>query len=159
MMDMMKAIKLISTALIALAIPIYASAAGMNCDKVHPEDPKLVKVNDDNKINDILKAIPFNDMKMSYKNIGERLPNLHMKVKLIVYGVVTADEVCSSGGALKKGDMMYQFSTSDPNEAVTRHYCQISSRYVLIKRANKWLAQDRTGNFLMNNRCEAPSLD
>lgn len=151
----MNAMQWFGLATVTLTLPLQATAAA--CDNVMPEEAKVVKVDDPNKINTILKGIPFNDKDMPYKHIGERFPKLGMKVERVVYGKVTMEEVCSSGGAIKKGDVMYQFSTSEPHEGITRQYCQISSRYVLLKRGKKWLAYDRTGNFLMNNKCAAPS--
>lgn len=107
------------------------------------------------EIDRVLASIPSQDRSMPYKTLGERLPNLGLVVKLITYGQVEPDEVKQSGGLYKRGDVLYRFSTNEPNPAI-RSICPISSVFSLVKRGSKWLPDDRTANFLVSARCVAP---
>ena len=93
---------------------------------------------------------------MPYKNLGERLPNLGLAVTQIMFGRLQSDEIGCSQGLYKLKDVYYQFWTNEPNEIVKR-ICPISPAFVIVKRGNHWLPDDRTSNFLLNGYvCTAP---
>ena len=106
-------------------------------------------------IDKILKSIPNNDKSTPYKNLGERLPKLGLTVKYIQIGKLQNDEIKSSKGIYNHGDVMYDFTTNEPN-GVVESICPISTMFSFIKRGNAWLPNDRTANFLLSYKCEAP---
>ena len=108
------------------------------------------------EIDRILNSIPSNDRSMPYKTLAERLPNLGLVVNDISFGKLQADEIRISQGLYWPGDVLYQFSTNEPNDAVKR-ICPIWRSFSLLRRGNRWLPQDRTSNFLLNGyACNAP---
>lgn len=128
----------------ALLLPLAAGAAS---DKV---------VTNGEAIDRILLSIPSNDKAMPYKTLAERLPNLGLTVTRILYGTLGRDEVEASQGLYRKGDVLYDFSMSEPNDVVKR-LCPIWRSFSLVKRGNGWLPNDRTANFLLNGyRCMDP---
>ncbi|QOD81642.1 hypothetical protein [Chromobacterium haemolyticum] len=135
-------------------LPLVASAAAAQppCTNIKPEDPQVSKVSDAKQITAILKTIA-----VSGQSLDERLAGLGIKVEQARFGKVTMEEVCSSNGRLKVGDVYYQFTTSAPGDSVTRQ-CPISSLFSLVKRGGKWLPHERTGNFLLNHQCAPPRV-
>jgi len=107
-------------------------------------------------IDRILHLIPSKDKMMPYKTLADRLPNLGLTVTQILYGTLERDEVASSQGLYRIGDVLYDFSTNEPNDVVKR-ICPILSGFSLVKRGNRWIPNDRTSNFLLNGYiCAAP---
>lgn len=108
-------------------------------------------------IDKVLASIPFTDKSMTYANLGERLPNLGLRVESINVGKFTVDDIRAESGRLRRGDIDYVFRTNEPNSAV-KAICQIGSSFNLIRRGKQWIAQDRTANFLVNGmaHCAVP---
>ncbi|WP_375592131.1 hypothetical protein [Chitiniphilus eburneus] len=138
------------SAMTALAIPLAAFAADMD------PNPALTTVRDKLEITQVLATIPFQDKSMPYKSLADRLPNLNMEIERITFGKVEPLDIEDSGGLLKKGDVFYDFNIKKINKVVSENYCQISSRFSVVKRKGKWIPQDRTGNFLISNICRVP---
>lgn len=113
------------------------------------------QITDPVEIQKILVQIPYNDKEMPYKNISERLPKLGLTVSLVTIGKLAEDEYRNSNGLYKKGDVLYQFVTNDPNTVVTS-ICPIFNSFDVIKRGKLWIPTSRTANFLMNYKCVAP---
>lgn len=112
---------------------------------------------DEKTINQVLQSIPMIDKSMSYQTLADRLPNLRLKVISIDVGPYTAEEAKIDPEHIKRGDIDYQFTITEPNEVV-RSICPLNTRFSLTKRGSKWLPQDRTSNFLLNgyNTCRPP---
>lgn len=107
------------------------------------------------KIQGVLKSIPLTIKDMPYKNLAERLPNLGLSVSQITLGKLAKDEITLSRGLYKNGDVLYTFVTNEPNNAV-KTICPIWNSFSLIKRGHIWLPEDRTSNFLIKYKCNAP---
>ncbi|MEJ8675347.1 hypothetical protein [Chromobacterium amazonense] len=148
----MKLLNWIALALLLAGLP--ALAAKPSCLKAKPEDPKTTKAASVSQIEVILNAIPT---PAGDQNLGERLAGLDIRARQITYGPVTLDEVCTSNGILKMGDVYYQFITTEAGEAISRQ-CPIAAMFSLVKRGRHWLPQDRTGNYLINGICKAPDI-
>lgn len=107
-------------------------------------------------IENILNIIPVKIKDMNYKNLNDRLPMLGLKVKSVMAAKLTDDEIKDSNKIYKNNDILYTFFTNEPNEAVEA-ICPIFSSFAFIKRNNKWIAYDRTSNFLITGyKCEVP---
>ena len=116
----------------------------------------LKSITDKIKIEAVLKSVPIKIKDMPYKNLAERLPNLGLSVRQVTLGKLEQDEIKISQGLYKNGDVLYTFFTNEPNGAVEA-ICPIWSSFSLIKRANVWLSQDLTSNFLIKGYdCIAP---
>lgn len=131
-----------------------AVAAPPSCAKAKPEDHRSTNATSASQISVILKAVPA---PAGGQNLDERLTGLNIRARQITYGPVTLDDVCTSDGIFKMGDVYYQFITTGPGEAVTRQ-CPIAELFSLVKRGRHWLPQDRTGNYLINGICKAPNI-
>ena len=108
-------------------------------------------------IDKVLASIPFTDKSMTYANLGDRLPNLGLRVESINVGKFTADDIRAEPVRLHRGDIDYAFTTTEPNNVV-KALCPIWSSFHLVRRGKKWIPQDRTSNFLVNGygHCVAP---
>ena len=116
----------------------------------------VLSITDRSKISEILESIPNKDKTMTYKNLADRLPNLGLSVSYIIVGKLQNDEIKISEGRYKSGDVLYMFSTNEPNDIV-KSICPISNSFSFIKRGKAWLPEDRTANFLMTSyKCAAP---
>lgn len=101
-----------------------------------------------NEIAAILAAIPV-AKSLPDKHLGDRLLRLNIDVKMVNVGVFTADDVQSSRGLLRSGDVDYMFTTSTPSEHVLKD-CSIGSSFTLTRRGHLWIPSSRTANFLLN---------
>lgn len=138
----------------SLLIGPPTQAATPSCAKAKPEDHRSTKATSASQIEAILKAI---QAPAGGQNLDERLASLNIRARQVTYGPVTLDDVCTSDGIFKMGDVYYQFITTGPGEAVTRQ-CPIAELFSLVKRGRRWLPQDRTGNYLINGICKAPNI-
>ena len=116
----------------------------------------LKSLTDKTKIEAVLKSIPINIKDMPYKNLAERLPSLGLSVSEVTSGRLEPEDIKISQGLYKNGDVLYTFFINEPNNAV-KAICPIWSSFSLIKRANIWLSEDRTSNFIVKGfECNAP---
>ena len=107
-------------------------------------------------VNKILSNIPLKIKDKKYRNLNDRLPQLGLNVKSITMAALQDDEIKGSHGVYKNKDILYTFFTNEPNQAIEA-ICSIFSSFSFIKRNNKWIAYDRTSNFLISGyKCEAP---
>jgi hypothetical protein len=116
-------------------------------------------ISEKSKIESILQSIPSKDKSMPYKNIAERLPNLGLSVHRVTIDVLKNENIDTSNGMYRKGDIVYDFSTNEPNDVV-KAICPILSQFSFIKRGKSWLPEYRTANFIMNGyeTCKPPKV-
>ncbi len=112
-------------------------------------------VTDKSSIDKILHSVPNQDKSMPYKNLAERLPNLGLTVNRIESGKLQSDEIKTSNGLYKQGDILFTFFTNAPNDVV-KTMCPIWSSFAFVKRGNQWRPDDLTANFLSTSKCIAP---
>lgn len=112
-------------------------------------------IGDSRKIAEALQSIPYIDKKMPYKNLADRMPNLGLSVSSMRVQRIDAQDAKESDGELRPGDIVYDFYTNEPNEAIKKA-CPIWSQFQFIKRGKKWLPTSRTAQFLSTWRCEVP---
>lgn len=99
----------------------------------------------------IIARIPVTDKDFGYKNIGERMQNLGMKI-----GSVRVDHVRKEDAEppiFKAGDQVISIFTNEPNAAV-KSICPILGSPVFIKREKTYTPYGRTAYWLMHNKCE-----
>jgi hypothetical protein len=111
-------------------------------------------VYDGAKIQAVLASVPVVSKETGRMNLGERLASLGVSVKSMLIGKFNRDEIQSSDGELKAGDVDYQFVTT--KSVAAKEACHVSTSFSLVKRGRSWLPQDRTGNFYTFNICKAP---
>ena len=116
---------------------------------------QMTSIRDQAAIDKLLGAIPVNQQVMPYKTLLERLDSLGLSVDGVMYGAMSADEVKMDPDRIKRGDVLYRFSTTKPSERA-QEKCKFWNSFSLIKRNGRWLVQDRTGNYLMQNQCSLP---
>lgn len=135
----------------ALAVAV-ASSAGAAASRIWADGT----TEDAQQIAAVLASIPMTDRDMGYANLGERLQQLGMRVESIDAGRFSPDEL-RIDPSLRASDVDYRFSTTAPTEVVSR-LCPILRTFRLIRRGQRWMVQDRTGNFLVNGygHCRAP---
>lgn len=112
-------------------------------------------ITDQATMDKLLASIPVNSLAMPYKNLLERFDNLGITAKHVMYGIVTADEVQINPDKIKRGDVLYRFSTSEPSEQAKKD-CAFMSSFTLTKRGDRWLAGSKTANYLLQNQCSLP---
>lgn len=112
-------------------------------------------ITDQAAMDKLLATIPVNSLAMPYKNLLERFDNLGITAKHVMYGTVTADEVQINPDKIKRGDVLYRFSTSEPSERAKKD-CAFMSSFTLTKRGDRWLVESRTANYMLQNQCSIP---
>jgi len=108
------------------------------------------------EIKKVLSQIPYTDREMPYKSVADRLPNLGLTAIRMSIGKLEREDYENTDGKYKKGDVLYSFTTNEPNKAV-KAICPIWSSFEFIKRGKKWIPDSKTANFLMSYKCEVPS--
>lgn len=103
------------------------------------------------EIEKIVAAIPVTDKDFGYKNIGERMEKIGLKIESVKVDRVGKDD--AEPPIYKDGDQIIMISTSQPNEAV-RAICPIAERAEYVKRGKKYIPNNRTAYWLMTNRCD-----
>ena len=116
---------------------------------------QMTPIRDQAAIDKLLGSVPVNSQAMPYKTLLERLDSLGVSVNRVSYGTVTADEVKMDPDRIKRGDVLYMFTTTKPSERA-QEACKFLHTFSLVKRNGRWLVQDRTGNYLMQNQCSLP---
>lgn len=116
----------------------------------------MKSIGDQAGIDKLLGSIPVNPQAMPYKTLLERLDSLGVTVNGVHYGTVTADEIKIDPDRNKRGDVLYQFSTTKPS-ARAQEKCNFLSSFTLVKRNGRWLVQDRTSNYLLQDQCKLPN--
>ncbi len=107
------------------------------------------------EINKILSQIPVTDKDMNYRNIGERLENIGMTINsIIVYKITNKSDLESKEDRI--GDEIFQIYTSNPSSVLTTYYCDMLGSPVYLKRAGRYIPQDRTAVWLMTSKCKLP---
>lgn len=112
-------------------------------------------ISDQAVIDKLLASIPVNQLVIPHKTLVERLDSFGVTVNRVSYGTVTADEVKIDPDNIKRGDVLYQFFTSEPSQRA-REKCDFRTSFTLTKRNGRWLVQDRTGNYLLQDQCKLP---
>ena len=112
-------------------------------------------IKDQASIDKLLASIPVNSLAMPYKTLLERFDSLGITATQVMYSPVSADEVQIDPDHLKRGDVLHQFFTSQPSERAKKD-CAFLSSFTLLKRGSRWLVQDRSGNYLLQNQCSLP---
>ena len=113
-------------------------------------------ISDQAAMDKLLASIPVNSLAMPHKTLLERFDSLGITATQVMFGTVSAEEVKIDPDHLKRGDALYQFLTSPPSERAKKE-CTFSSGFALLKRGGRWLVQDRTGNYLLQNKCALPN--
>ncbi|GAB2721682.1 hypothetical protein GCM10027195_30670 [Comamonas sediminis] len=113
-------------------------------------------ISDQASIDKLLASIPVNNIAMPHKTLVERLDSLGVSVNGVSYGTVTADEVEIDPDHIKRGDVLYQFTTTTPSPRA-QEKCKFQNNFTLVKRKGRWLVQDRTSNYLLQNQCQIPN--
>lgn len=107
---------------------------------------------DTKKMQSVLSRIPVTDKDLTYKNIGERLPNLGMTVERIKVGKIGKGE--AEPPDYKVGDEVIDIFLSEPNQVI-KAICPISGgRASYVLRGKKTIALTRAAYWLMTNRCD-----
>ena len=107
---------------------------------------------DPKKISFFLAKIPVTDKTLTYKNIGERLPNLAMVVQYIKFGKVGKGD--EEPPYFLAGDEVIDIFLTEPNQIV-KAICPISGgRASYVIRGKNIIPQTRTAYWLMTNRCD-----
>lgn len=112
-------------------------------------------IKDQAAMDKLMASIPVNSQAMPFKTLLERLDSLGITARHVMYGTVTADEVQIDPDRIKRGDVLYTISTTQPSESAKKD-CAFLSSFTLTKRGDRWLIKDRTGNFLLQNACSRP---
>lgn len=112
-------------------------------------------IKDQAAMDKLMASIPVNSQAMPYKTLLERLDSLGTTTRHVMYGTVTADEVQIDPDRIKRGDVLYTISMTQPSESAKKD-CAFLSSFTLTKRGDRWLVKDRTGNFLLQNQCQRP---
>ena len=91
------------------------------------------------------------------KTLADRLLRLNIDVRTVTVSPFTAEDVKQRGGDLRRGDVNYQFSTSEPTPAALKE-CAIWSTFTFVRRQHLWLPTSKTANYLANGpqHCKAP---
>lgn len=109
-------------------------------------------IKDQAAMDKLMASIPVNSQAMPYKTLLERLDNLGVTSRHVMYGAVAADYVQIDPALIKRGDVIYTIFTTQPSESAKKD-CVFRSRFTLTKRGDHWLVSDRTGNFLLHYQC------
>lgn len=112
-------------------------------------------IRDGARIQAILSSVSTTSAESGRMTLSERLASLGVTVKSINMGAFTADDIETSGGRTKKGDVDYMFATTEPSESL-KSKCPVITIFNLTKRGKSWLPEDRTSNFYQFNICHAP---
>lgn len=99
-----------------------------------------------------IASIPVTDKDFGYKNIGERMENIGMKISSVRVDLVGKAD--AEPPIYKAGDHVITITTNQPNEAV-RAICPILGNPEYIKRGKKYIPNNLTAHWLMSNRCDA----
>lgn len=103
------------------------------------------------EIQKVLAQIPVTDKDFAYKNIGERMERIGLKITSIrIDKVGKAD---AEPPLYQAGDELIYISTSEPSEVV-KAICPIMGSPMFTKRRGKYIASGRTAYWLMHNKCE-----
>ncbi len=89
--------------------------------------------------------------------LADRLSRLSMDVRFFQVSRYSADEVKDSDGRLRRGDVLYRFTTTDPTPQAVKE-CALWSTFSLVRRANIWMPTTKTANYLLNgaSHCKLP---
>lgn len=99
----------------------------------------------------IISQIPVTDKGFGYKNVGERMQNLGMKIESVRVDSVRRED--ADPPMYKAGDQVIKIGTSEPS-AVIKSICAITGGPEYIKRGKKYIPNGRTAYWLMHNKCE-----
>ncbi len=138
--------------------PLLAAALTL-CFSVHAagKAPAVVEGtrSDAKEIAAILESIPTTTPEDS--TLAERLLRLNMDVKFAMVSRFSTDDVQQSGGTLRRGDVSYLFTTTEPNERV-KAQCPIWTTFRVTRRGKLWLPATKSANYLMNGpgHCKVP---
>ncbi len=147
---------LFSTHLNRLFLPVLA----VLCGAAHAagKAPAIIEGtrSDPKEIAAILESIPATTPEDS--TLADRLLRLNLDVKFVMVSRFTAEDVQQSGGILRRGDVNYLFTTTEPNDRV-KAQCPIWSTFAFTRRGHIWLPKTKSANFLANVPCIARHLD
>ncbi|MGX9777073.1 hypothetical protein ACWYXN_26700 [Janthinobacterium aestuarii] len=103
------------------------------------------------EIKKILAQIPVTDKDFAYKNVGERIERIGMKISSIRIDKVGKED--AEPPLYQAGDELIYISTSEPSEVV-KAICPIMGSPMFTKRRGKYIASGRTAYWLLHNKCE-----
>ncbi len=91
------------------------------------------------------------------KTLADRLLRLNLDVRSVNVGRFTADDVKQDPVNLRKGDVDYLFSMTQPGDRITKE-CAIVQTFTFTRRGHLWLPTNKTANYLANGpkHCKAP---
>jgi hypothetical protein len=102
-------------------------------------------------IEKLIGTIPVTDKSFGYKNIGERMENIGMKIEIVRVDQIRKEN--AEPPTFIAGDQYIEIFTSNPSEIV-RKICPILGSPTYIKRGKKYIPYNRTAYWLMTNRCD-----
>lgn len=108
-------------------------------------------ITEKSEIEKIIAPIPIAYKDFNYKNIGERIQNIGMKIDSVRLDRV--GERDAEPPYYKAGDLVIQIRTSTPN-SIVKALCPITGNPEYIKRGEKYIPNNLTAYWLMNNRCD-----
>lgn len=103
------------------------------------------------EVQKIIARIPVADKTFGYKNIGERMQRIGMKVSSIQIDQVGKED--AEPPMYRVGDQVVSIFTNEPSEVV-KSICPIMGSPVFIKRGVTYIPSGRTAYWLMHNKCE-----
>ncbi len=103
------------------------------------------------EIEKIITRIPVADKTFGYKNIGERMRKIGMKISSVRIDKIGKED--AEPPMYRIGDQVISIFTSEPSEVV-KAICPILGSPVFIKRGGLYVPSGRTAYWLMNNKCE-----
>ncbi|MFX1670840.1 hypothetical protein PWR63_00775 [Paraburkholderia sp. A2WS-5] len=134
--------KLLTTRHHALILTLLSVVSGA-------EAQSFSGVNDPIGISKIVHSIP------AYEgDLGSRLAAGNMSVESIVIHKLTKEDVAEDPMHVALGDVEYQITTKGEPQAAG---CKILGSPTIIKRGHRYLAEDRTGMWLLTGKCTVPN--
>lgn len=127
---------IVATALLSLHFLAFAEA------KTVTAQPEIHK---------IILPIPVTDKDFDYKNIGERMQNIGMKIESVRVDHVRKED--AEPPVYRAGDQIIKIFTNEPN-AVVKSICPIAGNPEYIKRGVRYIPNNLTAYWLMHNKCE-----